>query len=78
MSKPLNTKLCNQIDLRRQCKLGQCGVGIFWIGRKVHTQKKPKKLCTLFRSVYSVQTEALTKCGMPQSYGSSLALSAER
>lgn len=37
--KPLNTKLCNQIDLKQEGKLGQCGAGIYWIGRKVHTKE---------------------------------------
>lgn len=27
--KPLYTKLCNQIDLKQEGKLGQCGAGMF-------------------------------------------------
>lgn len=41
--KPLNTKLCNQIDLKQESKLGQCGAGIFGIGRKVHIEDNSKK-----------------------------------
>ena len=39
------------------------------------TDERKHKKTTLFWSVYSPQTEALTKCGTPQWSGSSLALS---